>query len=133
MWGFHLIADVGGCCVESMKSQEHIQLFLVELLEKTKMNALGDPIFKYIPPTPEAIEKEIDGFSVVQIITTSSVVMHFVDSRSAIFIDFFSCKLFDIEEVKEIIKKYFNYTSIKTKYMERDIMEQDDGVDLQYA
>jgi S-adenosylmethionine/arginine decarboxylase-like enzyme len=132
MWGFHLILDVGGCDVDAMKSESTIRAFLDELLERTKMNPLGEPIFKFIPPTPETLEKRIDGFSVVQVITTSSVVMHFVDSERAIFVDFFSCKKFDQEEVAEIVEKYFKYTSSKRFYIERDILTPEDAINAQY-
>jgi S-adenosylmethionine/arginine decarboxylase-like enzyme len=121
-WGYHFIANIAGCDVKSMQSRPHIKSFLKELLEKTGMNALGAPIFKYIEPTQESINKAIDGFSVVQIITTSSVTMHFVDSKNMIFFDFFSCKKFDRKLVKGLLRKHFGYSEIDEHYLERKLV-----------
>jgi hypothetical protein len=58
--------------------------------------------------------------------------MHFVDCERAIFVDFFSCKKFDQEEVAEIVEKYFKYTSSKRFYIERDILTPEDAINAQY-
>jgi S-adenosylmethionine/arginine decarboxylase-like enzyme len=84
------------------------------------MKALGPPIFKYVEPTTETINKAIDGFSVVQVIVTSSITMHFVDSTKMIFFDFFSCKKFDKKKVTKLLLKYFSYKVIEEHYLTRD-------------
>jgi S-adenosylmethionine/arginine decarboxylase-like enzyme len=119
-WGYHYIANIGGCEVSSMQSKKHIRNFLKELLNTTDMKALGPPIFKYVAPTKETINKAIDGFSVVQVIVTSSVTMHFVDSTKMIFFDFFSCKKFDKKKVTKLLLKYFSYKVIEEHYLTRD-------------
>ena len=119
-WGYHYIANIGGCEVSSMQSKKHIRNFLKELLDTTDMKALGPPIFKYVEPTAETINKAIDGFSVVQVIVTSSVTMHFVDSTKMIFFDFFSCKKFDKKKVMKLLLKYFSYKVIEEHYLARD-------------
>lgn len=122
MWGFHLIIDVGGCNVAKMNSKENIKQCITELVEKTNMKALGEPIFKYFEPTDEIIENKIDGYTVVQIISTSSIVMHFVNSENTIFIDFFSCKNFNEYEIENIILKYFDAKVSKKRFIHRDII-----------
>ena len=118
-WGYHYIANIGRCDVETMRSKEHIKEFLRDLLNKTDMHAMGEPVFKYIRKTKETVEKAIDGYSVVQIIVTSSVTMHFVESTKMIFFDFFSCKPFNRKVVKQLLRTYFKYSRIEDAYMTR--------------
>lgn len=121
-WGFHFIVDAGNCDVDTIKNKSHIKEFIKKLLIKTKMNPIGPPIFKYVKPTPQTIKNEIDGYSVVQIIVTSSVTIHFVNSTKMMFLDFFSCKKFKQEDVLELIKEYFNPGIFKTTYINRNTL-----------
>ena len=121
-WGYHYIANIGGCDVDCMRSKEHIKEFLSTLLDATDMKAVGAPIFKYIAPSKETIDKEIDGYSVVQIIMTSSITMHLVESTQMIFFDFFSCKKFSKAKVRQLLRSYFKNTRIEESYLTRDTL-----------
>lgn len=121
-WGYHYIANLGGCELSSMQSKKNIKLFLTDILETTDMTAFGPPIFKYVKPTPETLKKEIDGYSVVQVIITSSITLHFVDSKQLLFFDFFSCKQFNKTKVKELLKKYFGFSMIEEHFLTRNAL-----------
>lgn len=121
-WGYHLIMDIGECNVEKISNKENITKCIHHLIKKTKMHALGDPVFKTVLATPQMLKKHIDGISVVQFIETSSITMHFVNSERAGFIDFFSCKEFKPEDVQEILVRHFDPHKIKIRYITRDIL-----------
>jgi S-adenosylmethionine/arginine decarboxylase-like enzyme len=60
------------------------------------------------------------GYSVMQLITTSNITAHFVDSDSTAYIDVFSCKDFDLEIVKSVVNDYFKPIQIKETFIYRD-------------
>ena len=64
--------------------------------------------------------KALDGYSVVQIIHTSSITGHFMDASGDAYIDIFSCKEFNIEEVTTVITKYFNPEKMNKHFLIRD-------------
>jgi len=55
----------------------------------------------------------------VQVIVTSSIVAHFVDSTGDVYIDVFSCKPFDNDTVVATIKDAFLPKRIRTNYLTR--------------
>ena len=100
-----------------MKNKEHIQLFVNEVLEKTDMNPMGPTIFEYADYTDD--HADVAGYTVVQVIITSCLVMHFAEKSKAIYFDFFSCKPYDKEVVKAIATNYFKCEDMSEMYLTR--------------
>jgi len=59
------------------------------------------------------------GYTLVQLIETSSIVAHFCEETNDAYIDIFSCKPFDQKVAEAVIQKYFKPESIKTVVMGR--------------
>ena len=59
------------------------------------------------------------GYSLVQLIETSSITGHFVDKSGDCYIDIFSCKGFDIDTAKSVVNEYFSPKQIKVTYLTR--------------
>ncbi len=63
------------------------------------------------------------GYTLDQLIETSNIMGHFVPDngagRSDAYLDVFSCKTFDKNTVKKLVKKYFGAKKITTKFMVR--------------
>jgi len=108
-WGYHLILDCGGCDPLLMQNYANVNEWIVELVKDIDMQPIGAPRIEYT--AGEFADKA--GFTVVQVIVTSSIVAHFVDSLGQIYLDVFSCKLFDPAIVESSVKKRFNTTSIR--------------------
>jgi S-adenosylmethionine/arginine decarboxylase-like enzyme len=116
-WGWHTIIDGAECELELMKDKDNIQNCVNEILEKTKMHPMGPTVFEYAESTEDHIE--VAGYTAVQIITTSCLVMHLAEHSRSIYFDFFSCKPYDKEVVKELVTKYFKCKSIREIYLSR--------------
>lgn len=116
-WGYHLILNLSDCNLETMKDKDHIQKCVNEILEKTDMHPMGPTIFEYAEYSDE--HAEVAGYTVVQVIITSCLVMHLAESSKAIYFDFFSCKQYDKEVVKKIVTDYFKCTSMSENYLTR--------------
>ena len=114
-WGYHLILDCKNGDLEKVKSPDNIKNFVKELVKEIDMIAWGDPKLEHFA-THNA---DAAGYSLVQLIETSSITGHFVDKNGDSYIDIFSCKAFDIETAKSVVNKYFSPQQIKVTYLTR--------------
>lgn len=112
-WGYTLLTDSKNCDYDAIISYENIYNFSKELVEKIEMIAFGEPQIVNFGSGPA------QGFTLVQLIETSSITGHWANDSKEAYIDVFSCKKFDQEIVLEIINKYFKPSAIKKTYIER--------------
>jgi S-adenosylmethionine/arginine decarboxylase-like enzyme len=123
-WGYQLILDCSGFN-DGIESPDTIKKFMKELVKEIDMEAVGEPIIKYFPPKPDPKS----GYTIIQLIVTSSIVCHFMDQDHTGYVDVFSCKDFKPDDVERIMKKYFgNKLKIKSRFIERtapDVVKED--------
>ena len=114
-WGYHLILDCKDCDLDKITDADNIRTFTKELVERIDMKAFGEPTIEHFATHDPAA----GGYSLVQLIETSSITGHFVDENGDAYIDIFSCKTFDIETAKEVVKEFFNPDKIRTIFLTR--------------
>ena len=114
-WGYHLILDCHACHVPSIQSKENVYNWITGLVRAIDMEPIGEPRIEYT--AAEFPDKA--GFTAIQVIVTSSIVAHFVDSTGDVYIDVFSCKPFDNDTVIATIKNAFLPKRIRTNYLTR--------------
>lgn len=114
-WGYHLILDCQGCDRGRISNRVNLIAFIKALVEEIDMKAYGEPVVEHFA-THDADKA---GFSLVQLIETSSITGHFVDKNGDAYIDIFSCKPFDIETAKGVVSRFFGAQKIKTFYLTR--------------
>lgn len=82
-----------------------MQLFIDELLTTIEMVKIGGLNLNWCDTNDPAKS----GISMYQLLQDSNVSAHFCpNDRNSAYLDLFSCKQFDPNEVKAIFKKYFN-------------------------
>jgi len=114
-WGYHLILDVKGCHLPCARNPDYIRTFVADLVDAIDMEAYGDTqIVHFGKP-----EENKSGWTFVQLITTSTMMGHFLDHNGDAYIDVFSCKPFDPEIVKEKLQVYFWPENIKVDFKQR--------------
>ena len=64
--------------------------------------------------------KDLYGYSVVQLIHRSSITCHFMNLSGDVYIDIFSCKDFDCNKVINVINKYFLPEKMNKHFLIRD-------------
>jgi S-adenosylmethionine decarboxylase len=101
--------------LEKVKSPNNIKSFVRELVKEIGMIACGDPKIEHFATH----NKNAAGYSLVQLIETSSITGHFVDRNGDCYIDIFSCKAFDVETAKTVVNKFFSPKRIKVTYLTR--------------
>lgn len=114
-WGYHLIIDCGGCDPTKMADFENVNTWIRQLVKDIDMQPIGEPRIEYT--AAEFPDKA--GFTVVQVIVTSSIVAHFVDGLGQIYLDVFSCKTFDPVVVEGSIKRHFGAKKLRKYYLTR--------------
>lgn len=114
-WGYHLILDCGQCGLDQMKDFNHVKAWIKQLVKDIDMEPIGESRVEYT--AAEFPDKA--GFTVVQVIVTSTIVAHFVDQSRQIYLDVFSCKTFDPAVVEASVQKYFAAESIRKYFLTR--------------
>ena len=114
-WGYHLLLDCGECDLDKMKDKSNIEKWIKCLVQDIDMTPIGEPYIARVA------EDQIDkaGYTAMQLIVTSHIASHFVDSTKQIYLDVFSCRKFDKETVKQSMIKYFDCGSMRETYTTR--------------
>ena len=114
-WGYHLILDCKKCDFDKIRSCTNIEAFVIKLVSEIDMIASGKPLIKHFATH----NKDAEGYSLVQLIETSSITGHFVDQNGDAYLDIFSCKNFDTDKAKNVVEKFFKPESIKSTFLKR--------------
>jgi S-adenosylmethionine/arginine decarboxylase-like enzyme len=112
LWGYHLVVNCSGC--SNVTDGEHIKSFVENVIREIKMIPHGNVHMYYMDD-----QGDNNGWSFVQMIKTSNISGHFVDSNGSAFIDIFSCKEFNQEDALNIINEYFKPKKINHDFFTR--------------
>ena len=112
-WGYHLILDCKSG--REIRSKEDVWAFVIQRVEEIDMVAYGQPMIEHFATHDD----EKAGWSLVQLIETSSITGHFVDKNGDFYIDVFSCKEFDIDKTIDFVSNYLQPKNIKQTYLLR--------------
>jgi S-adenosylmethionine/arginine decarboxylase-like enzyme len=114
-WGFHAMFDCASCDIDKVTSKENVHNFIKELVPAIEMIAFGEPMIEHF--ATHAPDKA--GISFLQMIETSNISGHLVDSNGDAYIDIFSCKTVDVKVAEDLISKYFNPKKIRLNFITR--------------
>lgn len=111
-WGYHLMLDCSGCT--GIDDRENIYNFIKDLVPRIDMLAHGEPIIEHLLPGDPK-----QGYSLMQLITTSNICAHFMELDGTAYFDIFSCKSFDIELAQSIVREYFAPAKMRVNFITR--------------
>jgi S-adenosylmethionine/arginine decarboxylase-like enzyme len=114
-WGHHALFDCASCDIDKITSKENVHNFIKELVPAIEMIAFGEPMIEHFATH----EPDKAGISFLQMIETSNISGHLVDSNGDAYIDIFSCKTVDVKIAEELIVKYFNPKKIRLNFITR--------------
>lgn len=114
-WGYHALLDCASCDIDKITSKQNVYNFIKELVPAIEMVAFGEPMIEHF--ATHAPDKA--GISFVQMIETSNISGHLVDSNGDAYIDIFSCKTFNIKTVEKLINFYFAPEKIRVNFITR--------------
>lgn len=100
-WGKSAHIDLFQCEHKRLTSSKLLEAFIKKVIKEIGMEAHG----------PTYIDRfgygELEGYSAMQFIKTSSITVHLDEKENRAFIDIFSCKDFDAPKAREFCKNYF--------------------------
>lgn len=114
-WGYHVMLDCWNSSRAPMQDRDTVDKFIRDLVKRIDMEPIGEPWIEYTA----GHDAGKAGFTATQIIVTSSIVAHFVDSTGSIYLDVFSCKTFDVATVEAIVREYFAPERIRVNFITR--------------
>lgn len=116
-WGYHLILDVHGCDPEKSQDQEYLTAWVKDLVKTIEMIPYGEPQVLHFGKD----DPKLAGWTALQLIETSNIVAHFCDDTGDLYLDVFSCKWYDKQDVVNHVKQWFAPKCITTQvFVKRD-------------
>ena len=112
-WGKSVAIDLYGCAHERLTNPDLPKEFIAEVIKIVDMEAHGPC---YIDRFGEG---EIEGYSAMQFIKTSSITVHLDEVGNRAFIDIFSCKHFEAAPAEKYAKNFFGAKTSKVVELTR--------------
>jgi S-adenosylmethionine/arginine decarboxylase-like enzyme len=107
-WGMLAAIDLHGCDSESLGDPDHIRGFVATLVDAIEMRAHGPVLLERFG------DGELEGWSAMQFIETSSITLHADEFGGRCFVDVFSCRPFDAERAAAVAVAHFAGTPTLT-------------------
>jgi S-adenosylmethionine decarboxylase len=114
-YGWELILNLYDCDLEAISSKKKIAQFSKELCEIIKMVPYGKPLIPYFGHN----KPHTKGYSLVQLIETSSITAHFSEHKRSVYLNIFSCMPYDEKKAKAFSKEFFGAKRVKAHYIIR--------------
>lgn len=114
-YGVELILDLYDCDPKVIKSKEKLNKFIIKICRLIKMKKYGQPLIERFGFNKDFTK----GYSLAQLIESSSITGHFSELRNSAYINIFSCQPFDSKKTKKFIKKFFRAKKIKNRLLIR--------------
>lgn len=112
-WGKSVSINLYSCNLKSISSPIAIKKYIRAIVKIVDMVAHG-PIY---------IDRfgigELEGYSAMQFIETSSITVHCDEPGRRCFIDIFSCKDFDAQKAEQFSKKFFAASKSQATILKR--------------
>lgn len=116
LFGQELVLNLYDCSIRKISSDKAIREFVVTLCDKViKMKRFGEPLIPHF-----GHENPItSGYSLVQLIETSSVTAHFSEYKRSAYINIFSCAWYDAEATSQFCQDFFEAKRIESLFIKR--------------
>jgi S-adenosylmethionine decarboxylase len=101
-WGLLTSMDLYACNPETIRDAEKIKRFVVKLCDRIGMKRFGECQVVHFGE-----DERVAGYSMVQLIETSLISGHFANQSNAAYIDIFSCKSYDPDDVRDFAQDFF--------------------------
>ncbi len=115
-YGQELILNLYDCDPAKISSGDAIKEFVIRLCDTViHMKRYGEPLIPHFGHG----NRLTAGYSLVQLIETSSVTAHFSEYKKSAYINIFSCAWFDMEKTAQFCKEFFGAKRIDTTLLKR--------------
>jgi len=114
-YGMELIMDLHGCDPKIIASKKKLKDYIIKICQLIKMKRFGRPLIERFGFGMDFTA----GYSLAQLIESSSITGHFSELWKSIYINIFSCKSFDRKKACEFTQKFFKAKNVKNRFIIR--------------
>lgn len=115
-FGQELILNLYDCNLKTISSRAQIKRFVIKLCQDViHMKRFGMPLIPHFGHDNPITS----GYSLVQLIETSSVTGHFSEYKRSAYLNIFSCAPFDAKKTMIFCKKFFGAKRMKSHLLKR--------------
>jgi S-adenosylmethionine/arginine decarboxylase-like enzyme len=115
-FGMEVVLNLYDCNPQTICCKEKLLEYPRELCQVIEMTPYGAPFAERFGLN----EARTAGYSIVQLIETSSITGHFSEEWNSAYINIFSCKEFDPEQSAEFSRRFFEADRVEsTLYIRR--------------
>lgn len=116
-FGQELIINLYSCSLKKISSEKEIKKFVITLCDDViKMKRYGEPLIPHFGHDNPITA----GYSLVQLIETSSVTAHFSEYKKSVYLNIFSCAWFDSEKATQYCQEFFEAKQIQVTLLKRE-------------
>ena len=113
-WGLLTSLDLYDCNPDTIRDDRKIKRYVMELCDLIEMKRFGEcQVVNF------GDDERVKGYSMVQLIETSLISGHFADLTNAAYIDIFSCKSYDPDQVHRFTQEFFEAKSVEVHSAKR--------------
>ena len=116
IFGYHMIMDCYGCDPKTIDSIEVCYNYLDEITEIMKVHKQSPPFVVYTDPIKYPDKAGISGWIPI---VESGVSIHTLTPTDFVSIDVYSCKKYNIDDIRNFTKKTFKPKEIEEKFFLR--------------
>lgn len=115
-YGQELVLNLYDCDLKKISSAKEIKKFVFELCDNViHMKRYGKPLIPHFGHDNPITS----GYSLVQLIETSSVTAHFSELKKSVYLNIFSCAWFDPKKTAAFCKTFFRAKRFTSKLLKR--------------
>ncbi len=116
-FGQELILNLYDCDLKKISSKREIHKFVVALCDRViRMKRFGRAIIPHFGHDNPVTS----GYSLVQLIETSSVTAHFSEYKKSAYLNIFSCAWFDAKKTENFCKDFFGAKKAESHLLIRE-------------
>ena len=115
LYGIETVIDLHECDGEIISSEQKLRAYLRKIVRLLDMVAYGQPIVERFGFNAE----HTAGYSIVQLIETSSITGHFSEAFRSAHINIFSCKAYDTRAACEFTRRFFGAADATARVLKR--------------
>lgn len=114
-YGHELTLDLHGCDLAVINSKKKLAEYAMKLCKIIKMKRYGKPLIPFFGLK----DPKTAGYSLVQLIETSSITGHFSNDWLSAYINIFSCCDFDAGKAADFTQSFFRAKTVKKRLAAR--------------
>jgi S-adenosylmethionine/arginine decarboxylase-like enzyme len=113
-WGLLTSLDLYRCNPATIRDSDKIKAYVEELCRRIDMRTFGECQVVHFGQ-----DERVAGYSMIQLIETSLISGHFANLTNNAYIDIFSCKAYEPDQVIAFTKEFFEAEEVEVHTVKR--------------